>query len=62
MPSLASGLPVFTKSMIHHLLKIEKRVEAGWQLWEEVKTVAANREKWRHFVKALCATRNEEDR
>ena len=22
MPSLASGLPVFTKSMIHHLLKI----------------------------------------
>ena len=37
-------------------------VEAGWRSWEEVKTVAANRDKWRDSVKALCATRHKEDR
>ena len=34
----------------------KERSEAGWQLWEEVKTVAAYREKWRDFVEALHAT------
>ena len=40
----------------------KERAEAEWQSWEELKTVAANRDKWRHSVEALCATRNQEDR
>lgn len=62
MSSFSSGLPVYAKSLIHHFLKTEERVETGWQSWEEVKTVAANRDRWKHSVKALCATRREEDR
>ena len=31
-------------------------------MWEELKTVTANRDKWRDSVKALCAPRHEEDR
>ena len=41
-----------------------ERAEAGWRSWEEfeVKTVAANRGKWRDSVKALCPMRHEEER
>ena len=28
----------------------KKRTEAGWPSWEEVKTVAATRDKWRDSV------------
>ena len=41
---------------------VEKEgAEAEWQSWEEVKIVAANRDKWRHSVVALCATSHQED-
>ena len=40
----------------------KERAEAGWQWWEEGKTVAVNRDKWRDSVRALCAMRHEEDR
>ena len=40
----------------------KERAEAGWRSWEEGKTEAANRDKWRDSVKALCATRHKEDR
>ena len=40
----------------------KERAEAGWRSWEEVKTVAANRDAWKNSVKTLCATRHEEDR
>ena len=40
----------------------KERAEAGWQSWEEAKTVAVNRDKWRDSVKALCAMRHKEDR
>ena len=36
--------------------------EGGWGSWDEVRVVAAVREKWKDSVKALCATRHEEDR
>ena len=41
-----------------------ERAEAGWRSWEEfkVKTVAANRGKWRDSVKALCPMGHEEER
>ena len=29
--------------------------EAGWSSWEEMRTIAADREKWRTSVNALCA-------
>ena len=42
---------------------VEKgRDEAGWRSWNEVRTVAADRERWKSSVKALCATRHEVDR
>jgi hypothetical protein len=40
----------------------KERREDGWGSWDEVRAVAADRERWRSYVKALCATRNEEDR
>ena len=40
----------------------KERAEAEWQSWEQAKTVAANRDKWRDSVKALCAMRHKEDR
>ncbi|XP_048576451.1 uncharacterized protein LOC125558949 [Nematostella vectensis] len=39
-----------------------ERGEAGWRNWDEVRSKAADREKWKSTVKALCATRHEEDR
>ena len=40
----------------------KERKEAGWRSWNEARTAAADREKWRCSVEALCATRHEEDR
>ena len=40
----------------------KERKEAGWNSWKETRTVAADQEKWRSSVKALCATRHEKDR
>ena len=34
----------------------KERNEIGLGSWEEARMVAANREKWRKSVKALCAT------
>ena len=34
----------------------KERNEIGWRSWEEVRMAAANRDKWRKSVKALCAT------
>ena len=39
----------------------KERAVAEWRSWEQVKTVAANRDKWRNSEKALCATRHEDD-
>ena len=39
----------------------KERREGGWGSWDEVRAVAAGRERWRSSVKALCATRHEED-
>ena len=39
-----------------------ERKETGWQSWEEARATTANREKWKHSVEALCATRRTEDR
>ena len=37
--------------------------EAGCRSWEEMRMIAAEREpQWKTSVKALCATRHEEDR
>ena len=33
------------------------RNKAGWQSWDEVRTIAANQVKWiKHFVEALLST------
>ena len=40
----------------------KERREAGWKSWAEARTAAADREKWKSSVKALCATRHEVDR
>ena len=32
----------------------KERKEAGWELWNKGRTIAANREKWKHSVEALC--------
>ena len=40
----------------------KERGEAGWRTWDEVQSRAENRERWKSDVKALCATRREEDR
>ena len=40
----------------------KERKHAGWRSWEEARTAATNREKWRTSVEALCATRRVEDR
>ena len=40
----------------------KERGEAGWRNWDEVWSEAADREKWKCTVKALCATRHEENR
>ena len=40
----------------------KERQEGGWKSWSEVRTAAADREKWKRSVKALCATRHEVDR
>ena len=40
----------------------KERDEAGWRSWNEVRTVAADRERWKSSVKALCATRHKVDR
>ena len=40
----------------------KERKHAGWRSWEEPRTAATNREKWRTSVEALCATRRVEDR
>ena len=39
----------------------KERGEAGWRNWDEVRSEAADREKWKCTVKAPCATRHEED-
>ena len=39
----------------------KEREEAGWKSWNEVRIVAADREKWKRSVKALCAMRREAD-
>ena len=36
--------------------------EGGWGSWDEVRSVAVDREKWKASVKALCATGHAEDR
>ena len=41
--------------------KEKEQKEKGWSSWEETRTIAADREKWRITVKAACAIRNEED-
>ena len=46
------------KTTWRHTLE-KKREEADW---EEVRTAATNQEGWKNSVKALCATRREEDR
>ena len=33
----------------------KERKEAGWQSWSEVRTAAADHEKFKRSVKALCA-------
>ena len=40
----------------------KERKEAGWRSREETRMIAAHREQWETSVKALCATRHEEDR
>ena len=40
----------------------KERKEGGWNSWSEARTAAANREKWRSSVEALCATRHKVDR
>ena len=40
----------------------KERQEGGWKSWSEVRTAAADREKWKHSVEALCATRHDVDR
>ena len=42
-------------------MKKERR-DGGWGSWDEVRVAAADREKWKGSVKALCATRHMEDR
>ena len=38
---------------------IEKeRDEAGWRSWNEVRTVAADRQRWKSSIKALIVTGN----
>ena len=39
----------------------KKRGEAGWRTWEEMRSRAKNRERWKSDVRVLCATRHEED-
>ena len=39
----------------------KERKKAAWELWDEVRTIAANRKKWKDSVKALCAKSHEED-
>ena len=46
------------KTTWRHTLE-KKREEAGWNLWEEVRTAATNLKGWKNSVKALCATRRE---
>ena len=40
----------------------KERREAGWDSWNQVRVIAADKKGWRCSVKALCATRHEEDR
>ena len=40
----------------------KERRGAGWSSWDEARvTAAADRNKWRNSVEALCATRHAED-
>ena len=40
----------------------KEREDAGWRSWEEERTAATNREKWRTSLEALCAMRRVEDK
>ena len=40
----------------------KERKNAGWTTWNQVRTIAMDRKKWREQVEALCATRHEADR
>ena len=40
----------------------KERRDGGWVSWELVRVAAADREKWKGSVKALCSTRHLEDR
>ena len=40
----------------------KEREEAGWRSWAEARTTAADREKWKCSVEAICATWHEVDR
>ena len=40
----------------------KERKEAGWESWNDLKTIAANRGKWKHSVEAFCAMRHGDDR
>ncbi len=46
------------KIILRRTVKKERK-EMGWKSWTEVQTKAADREKWKHSLKALCATRHE---
>ena len=48
--------------MIRILSKLEKVFSEVTVSWEEVRTAATNQEEWKSSVKALYATRHEEDR
>ena len=39
-----------------------ERMEGGWKSWEEARTVAANRERWKCFTEALCISRYETEK
>ena len=39
----------------------KEREEAGWKPWNEVWIVAADQERWKHSVKALCPMRRQAD-
>lgn len=41
---------------------VKERKEVGWKSWNEVQTITADQERWKCSVKALCATRHEEDK
>ena len=53
---------IFGLFVIRILSKLEKVFSEVTVSWEEVRTAATNQEEWKSSVKALYATRHEEDR